>query len=274
MKEKNHLGIKETPDQRTVRDCTASMVLFQNAPDMVRKAAEGLLDSECSIQLTVVDNSPTADLRSAFDGLPVSYHFAGKNLGFGRAHNWAIFHAEPSRYHLALNPDIVIPPGTIRSLITFMDNHPDAGMVCPRILNEDGTDQYLNKRYPSVMDFFIRRFVPRRFRHWFRERLDRYEMRDVGYDHVCDVEAMTGAFMLCRTDVLKAAAGFDPRYFMYLEDFDLSRTFQCRGWRTVYCPEASVTHYWTRDSHRNVKMTWRFIVSMCRYFSKWGWKWR
>ena len=147
-------------------------------------------------------------------------------------------------------------------------------MVCPRILNEDGTDQYLNKRYPSVTDFFIRRFVPRPFQHWFRERLDRYEMRDVGYDQMCDVEAMTGAFMLCRTDVLKAVAGFDPRYFMYLEDFDLSRTFQCQGWRTVYCPEASVTHYWTRDSHRNVKMTWRFIVSMCRYFGKWGWKWR
>lgn len=254
-------------------DCTASMVLYRNPPAMIRKTAVGFLDSECSVQLTVVDNSPTTDLHSAFDGLPVSYHFSGENVGYGKAHNWAIFHAEPSRYHLVLNPDIVIPPGTIRSLSTFMDGHPDVGMVCPRILNENGTDQYLNKRYPSVMDFFIRRFVPNLFQSLFRRRLDRYEMRDVGYDKICDVEVMSGAFMLCRTPVLKAVGGFDPRYFLYLEDFDLSRKFQRNGFRTVYCPDAAVIHYWRRDSHKNVQMTWMFMVSMYRYFSKWGWKW-
>jgi GT2 family glycosyltransferase len=256
-----------------LRDCTASMVIYKNPPEAIRKTAVGFLDTECSVQLTIVDNSPTSDLRSLFEGLPVSYHFYGENVGYGRAHNWAISHAEPSKYHLVLNPDIIIPSGTIRSLIQFMENHPDVGMVCPRILNEDGSDQYLNKRYPSVMDFFIRRFVPHIFDPLFKRRLDYYEMRDVGYDKMCDVEVMTGAFMLCRTNVLKALAGFDPRYFLYLEDFDLSRKFQQNGFRTVYCPNAAVIHYWTRDSHKNIRMTLIFIASMYRYFSKWGWKW-
>lgn len=254
-------------------DCTASMVIYNNLPQMVRKTAASFLDADCSVQLTVVDNSPTDALRSALDGLPVTYHFYGENVGYGRAHNWAIFNAEPSKYHLVLNPDILIPRGTLRSLITFMEERPDAGMVCPRILNDDGSDQYLNKRYPGVTDFFVRRFMPRLFDPLFRRRLDRYEMRDVGYDSPCDVEVMTGAFMLCRTGVLKAVAGFDPRYFLYLEDFDLSRKFQQEGFRTVYCPEASVIHYWTRGAHKNIRMTMVFIVSMCRYFNKWGWKW-
>ena len=254
-------------------DCTASMVIYKNHPEVIRNTAISFLDTDFSVHLMIVDNSPTTDLRFAFDGLPVSYHSYGKNIGYGRAHNLTIFQAIPSKYHLVLNPDILLPPGTIRSLITFMENNPDVGMVCPRILNEDGSDQYLNKCYPSVMDFFIRRFMPHLFDPLFRRRLDHYEMRDVGYDETCDVEVMTGAFMLCRTDVLKAVAGFDPRYFLYLEDFDLSRKFQQNGFRTVYCPEAAVIHYWTRESHKNIRMTMIFIVSMCRYFNKWGWKW-
>jgi hypothetical protein len=256
------------------------MVIYNNSPEVIRKTAASFLDTEseascssCSVHLTIVDNSPTADLRSSFDGLPVAYHFYGKNVGYGTAHNWAIFQEKQSKYHLVLNPDILILPGTVRSMITFMENNPDVGMLCPRILNEDGSDQYLNKRYPSVVDFFIRRFVPHVFYPLFRRRLDHYEMRDVGYDGICDVEAMTGAFVLCRTSVLKKVAGFDPGYFLYLEDFDLSRKFQQYGSRTVYFPHATVIHYWTRQSHKSIWMTMVFIVSMCRYFNKWGWKW-
>ena len=254
-------------------DCTASMVIYKNPPEIIRNAAVSFLNTERSVQLTIVDNSPTSDLHSAFDGLPISYHFYGENVGYGRAHNWAIFYAKPSKYHLVLNPDIIIPSGTISSLIEFMENNPDVGMVCPRILNEDGSDQYLNKRYPGVMDLFVRRFVPHIFGPLLKRRLDYYEMRDVGYDEICDVEVMTGAFMLCRTNVLKTLAGFDPRYFLYFEDFDLSRKFQQNKFRTVYCPKATVIHYWARESHKNIRMTMIFIASMYRYFSKWGWKW-
>ena len=70
----------------------------------------------------------------------------------------------------------------------------------------------------------------------FAERLDRYEIDGKGYDSMYDVEAMTGAFVFCRMDVLKKAGGFDPHYFMYFEDFDLSRKFQTLGYRTVYYP--------------------------------------
>ncbi len=256
-----------------LRDCTASMVIYKNPPSMVRNAAESFLNTDCSVALTVVDNSPTDALRVAFDGLTLNYHFRGENAGYGRAHNRAIFSAEPSKCHLVINPDVLIPRGTVRTLLRFMEGHPDVGMVCPRILNADGTDQYLNKRYPNVLDLFLRRFVPDALHPPMKHRLDRYEMRDVGYDQACDVEVMSGAFMLCRTRVLKEVCGFDPRYFLYFEDFDLSRKFRQAGFRTVYCPEVSVTHYWSRGAHKSMRMTLIFMISMHRYFSKWGWKW-
>jgi hypothetical protein len=261
-------------NQYILYDCTASMVIYKNPPEVVRRTAESFFNTECSVQLTIVDNSPTTDLRSAFDGLPVSYHFFGKNVGYGKAHNWAISNAKNSKYHLVLNPDILIMPGCVSTLIAFMEKNPDIGIVCPRILNEDGSDQYLNKRYPSLMNFFIRRFMPKIFNPYFKKRLDHYEMRDVGYDKICDVEAMTGAFMLCRMNALKSLSGFDPRYFLYLEDFDLTRKFQQIGLRTVYYPQASVIHYWSRASHKSIRMTLIFIISMFQYFNKWGWKWK
>jgi GT2 family glycosyltransferase len=97
-------------------------------------------------------------------------------------------------------------------------------------------------------------------------------MKDKGYDSMYDVESMTGAFMFCRMDILRKLGGFDPRYFMYFEDFDLSRKFQLLGYRTVYYPRATVTHLWERAAHKKLRITFVFIVNMFRYFNKWGWK--
>ena len=252
-------------------DCTASMVIYNNPPEMIRNAVATFLDTDCSKHLTIVDTSPTPDLRSAFDGLPVSYHLYGENVGYGKAHNWAIFHSEPSKYHLILNPDIIISPGAISALIKFMDTNPDIGLVCPKILNEDGSIQYLNKRYPTVFDLFLRRFLPSPLKLFFQKRLDYYEMKDVGYDSAYDVPFLTGCFMFCRKSVLKEIGGFDPEYFLYFEDVDLCRRIQ-RIHRTVYNPSVSVIHYWKREAHKNWLFTYYFICSAFRYFNRWGYK--
>jgi GT2 family glycosyltransferase len=254
-------------------DCTASIVVYKNPPEMLRTAAESFLSCSLETQLFIVDNSPQQGLKNTFNGLPVEYCFYGKNIGYGKAHNYAIDNGIESRYHLIMNPDIVIMKGTIEGMASFMDENPDVGIVCPRVLNTDGTDQYLNKRYLNVTDLFVRRFVPRFFQPLLKRRMDRYEMRDVGYDKICDVECIPGAFMLCRTNVLKTVGGFDPRYFMYFEDGDLCIKFQKNGYRTVYYPDAKVIHGYERASHKNLKMTFIFVANMYRYFNKWGWKW-
>lgn len=253
--------------------CSASMVIFNNPPEMIRDAAISFMDTDCIVQLTIVDNSPDASLRSAFEDLSVEYHFYGENAGYGRGHNWAIKQGTESRYHLILNPDIIVTPGTILHLIQFMDNNPDIAMVCPKVLNDDGSVQPLNKRYPTVFDLFARRFLPKKLHCLLEKRLAWYETRDIGYETIHDVEFMTGCFMFCRADALKAVGGFDDRYFMYFEDADLSRKLQQADYRTVYNPGATVTHLWERASHKSLKMTWVFIVNMFRYFEKWGWKW-
>jgi len=239
---------------------------------MIRGAIESFLSCSLDVELHVVDNSQTQELKFSLIDLPVKYYFSGGNLGYGRGHNKAIRECSDSKYHVVLNPDLIIAPTTISALVTFMNDNLDVGMVCPRVNNPDGTVQHLNKRYPTLMDLFIRRFVPKCVAPLFSKRFARYEMLDKGYDSIYDVESMSGAFMFCRTDVLQKIGGFDPRYFLYFEDFDLSREFQMLGYRTVYYPYATVTHLWERAAHKKLRMTYVFIVNMLRYFNKWGWK--
>lgn len=253
-------------------DCTASIVIYNNPSRMIRNAIESLLSCSLDIELHVIDNSPTEILRSSLLNLPIKYHFNDSNVGYGRGHNEALRQCSESKYHVIINPDITIAPSAIESLFNFMNANSDIGIVCPRVLNPDGTLQYLNKLYPTIFDLFARRFLPKFLSQPFQERLDNYEMKNVGYDDITDVEFTTGCFMFCRTNVLKQIGGFDPRYFLHLEDCDLGRMVQKAGYRTVYYPGATVIHEWGREPHKNYRMLLIMIASMFKYFNKWGWK--
>jgi hypothetical protein len=224
-------------------------------------------------EVLLVDNVSTDSTAAFIEGCYPNISLCRKTVreGYGANHNLNMERAR-GEYIVVMNPDMVVEPDALWKMLCYMDLSRDIGILCPKILNPDGTIQHLNKRYATVLDLFLRRFLPRTLRPLFQGRLDRYEMLDVGYDHVVDVESVTGAFMFCRAAVLRAVSGFDPRYFMYCEDFDLCRKVQ-RTNRTVYFPDARVVHYWERSAHKSWYWTWVFIVSAWRYFDKWGYKW-
>ncbi|MDQ5984374.1 MAG: hypothetical protein CSYNP_00069 [Syntrophus sp. SKADARSKE-3] len=254
-------------------DCVVSVVLYRNPSWMIENILTGVLDTSLNIKLYIIDNSPEPLSMSNLERENVFYHHIGHNLGYGKGHNWCICRSEPSKYSLILNPDVIIPKGVIEALSDYLDRHPDVGMVCPWVLNKDQSLQHLNKRPPNVLDLFLRRFsLDGTAFPFLKKRLDRYEMRDVGYEDIYEVPFMTGAFMFCRTEVLKKVGGFDPRFFLYFEDADLSRRFQREGYKTVYYPYVHITHLWQRESQKNWKMSLVFILSGMKYFRKWGWK--
>jgi hypothetical protein len=115
--------------------------------------------------------------------------------------------------------------------------------------------------------------MPTGLRPYFKRRLESYEMRDVGYEHSCDVPFVSGAFMFCRTQVLREVGGFDERFFLYFEDADLSRQVQNHGYRTVFFPEVSVIHEWKRIAYKNLHGAMIFLQAAYLYFRKWGFKW-
>jgi len=193
-----------------------------------------------------------------------------KNLGFSTAHNIAI-KVGKGKYHLVLNPDVILTENSIEKLVNFMEENPDVGLVSPKIIFPDGTTQYLCKRLPCLFDLGVRRFTPGFIQNLFKNRIDYFEMKDTGYNKIMDVLYLSGSFMFFRKSVLDKVGGFDEDYFMYFEDADITRKVAEIS-RTVFYPHTSVIHLWQRDSHKDIKLFFISLVSTAKYFNKWGWR--
>lgn len=253
----------------------ASIVTYNSPMRDVVLAAKTYLACNMPVHLTIVDNNSSEGyLESLQEQLSARFIRSDINKGFGYGHNIGLKNSPPCDYYLVLNPDIEIPSNTLEKLAEFMDANPNVGLVSPKILNEDGSIQHLNKRLPTLFDLFARRFFPSSLQNltFIKERMDSYIMLDKGYDEIHEVPYITGCFMLFRKSILDKIGGFDEGFFMYLEEADMTRRVNLIGAKSTYYPYASVTHRWARGSHRSLRLTWINIKSAFYYFNKWGWK--
>ncbi|MEK6423146.1 MAG: glycosyltransferase family 2 protein [Burkholderia gladioli] len=230
-----------------------------------------------AIELCLVDNGGLGECAAMLgaleaDGVETRLLAGHGNVGYGRGHNLAIESAS-SRFHLVLNPDIDLDADALAIALDFFAAHPDVGLISPRIGDADGNRQYLCRRFPTVLDLFVRGFLPRSLRGLFERRLARYEMRDQINDRdvVWEPAIVSGCFMLFRTGVLRQLGGFDPRYFLYFEDYDLSlRTHDVA--RVAYVPAARVLHFGGGAGRKG----WAHIRMFCRsafqFFNRFGWR--
>ncbi|CCH94293.1 Genome sequencing data, contig C317 [Microcystis aeruginosa PCC 9432] len=256
---------------------TASLVLYKNDPEIVTQAIKSLFSTPIEINLSVVDNSPTDELKKIFDDFQeydIDYYFNnGNNVGFSKAQNLAIARSKNYDYHLVMNPDIYFDSKTIIELIDYLGHNLDIGLIQPKILYPNGEIQYLCKRNPTFLALFMRRFIPKQLasQSMFKKYMDWYEMRETGYDKIMDVSYLSGCFMLFRRQYLEEIGYFDENIFMYLEDADITLRM-AEKYRSVFYPNTYIYHYWARGSQKSLKLTWVTIQSAFYYFSKYGWK--
>jgi GT2 family glycosyltransferase len=247
---------------------SVSIVLYKTPMSAIAPLLADL-QSAGAAKIFVIDNSPSGFDTSAeeYQSGVVERFCTGHNLGYGRAHNIAIRRSEGAYdYHLICNPDIAIPDRAISLLADFMEANPGVGLCMPKLVGTDGGIQYCCRRSPLVLDYVSQLLFP----PWGRRRRNRLEMRSWDYHKQMEVQCLSGCFMFFRSEVLQRLGGFDERFFMYFEDFDLSLRSSKMG-RNVYVPEAYVVHE-RQSAHRS---SWRlkiiFAQSALRYFSKWGW---
>jgi GT2 family glycosyltransferase len=257
-----------------MKSINVSIVLFKNDQDLVKKAIYSCVNSVLINRIYLIDNSPT-DILSCLASLDsrIEYIFNNANLGFGKAHNIALKRSieENIPYHLVLNPDVYFEKGVLEELYNFMEANKDIGLVMPKVLYPDGNIQYLCKLLPTPLDLFGRRFLnfgP--FKKIVEKRNEVYELRFTGYDKIMEVPYLSGCFMFIRTEVLKKVGLFDERFFMYLEDTDLSRRIH-RVAKTVYYPYVHVYHEYGKGSYKSLKLLYYHIKSAIKYFNKYGW---
>ena len=267
---------------------SASIVTYRPEPRLFGRALASLATAIVEARrrgtlgeaaVYVVDNSPP-EARAAIEPAMAAWPaqagtlelIAGQgNVGYGRANNLALARAR-SGFHLVMNPDVELEPAALTESLAALAEHPEVGLVAPAVYGEDGSRQYLCKRYPTLWVLFLRGFAPAALRRRHAETLDAYEMRDViGERFVPDVPLASGCFMVARTALLERVGGFDPRFFMYFEDYDLSLRLG-REARVAYVPGARIVHHGGEASRKGARHVAWFVASAWRFFARHGWR--
>lgn len=191
------------------------------------------------------------------------------NKGYGSGHNVALHKAmeEGSQYHLVVNPDVWFGAEVIPALWRLMEDDYSIAQVMPKVLFLNGTVQRLAKLLPTPLDLFCRFFVPEGL---FLRRNDLFELRHSGYDKEMNVPFLSGCFMFFRVSALKTEGIFDERFFMYMEDVDITRRLHAK-YKTVFYPSVSIYHRFSRLSYHKWHLSLVHMVSVVKYFNKWGW---
>jgi len=269
-----------------------SVVLYHSEPERLDETLTTLLlaakearnaDVVGTVTLVVVDNSVCPDyhrtVRQRLAALPLAEAAVNLQLrqmahngGYGAGHNEAL-KGYPADIHLILNPDVVLAPEALRLGLEYLRDHPQTVLVCPRGEAGDGRPAHLSKRLPTVLVLALRALPPGRLSRSFAEQLADYEMHDLqGADQPAAVPLASGCFMLVRGAALAAVGGFDARYFLYFEDFDLSLRLADQG-AVEYLPAMIVRHYGGGSSAKGWRHRWWFLRSGMRFFGDYGWRW-
>lgn len=251
-------------------DVAVSVVAYRHSPDEIAGLLHCLSRTRLSIQITLVDNSKTPDLRAAAEAAGAIYLHVPQNVGFGAGHNLAMRETlHRAKYQAVINPDISFTSDVLQELYDFMEEHPDVGQVMPAVHNRDGTEQRLAKRLPTPFDLFLRRFLGPLGKKLFSRQWHRYETRDLDLSVPYEIPCLSGCFMLIRSSVLQKVGLFDERFFLYMEDFDLCRRIGSES-KTVFNPDVLVTHGYQQGSYKKVGPLLRHLWSAILYFQKWG----
>lgn len=249
-------------------DIVGSIVLFNTPQAELERSIDQFLAIPLHLHLCVIDNSPRP-LSWDCSSERVSYHYPGRNLGYGTAHNLALRAASGrARYSLVMNTDVSYEPDAVLQLYRFLESNPRAGLAAPKLLYPDGSLQHVCRLLPTPANFFLRRFLSKS--RWAEAANAQYELRFWDHASYANLPYFQGSFLMLRTALANRLGGFDERFFMYGEDIDLCRRIYevAEG---VYVPEARVIHEYRRYSNNSWRGTWIGIQNNARYFNKWGW---
>ncbi|MFH1568413.1 MAG: glycosyltransferase family 2 protein [Gemmatimonadota bacterium] len=227
------------PDVTVVIPSYNTRDLMEQALRTVQEAGAGL-----AVEVFVVDNasrdgSPEM-VRARFPETRLICN--DRNLGFAAANNQA-FRQARGRYVLLLNSDTIVRPDTLRTLVGFLDQHPEAGAAGCKILNPDGSLQLESRRgFPTPAAALYKLSGLSRLFPGSR-RFGQYNLTYLDPEEVAEVDALSGSCMMVRREVLQQVGQLDEAYFMYGEDLDWCYRMRQAGWRIYYVPHTEIIHF-------------------------------
>jgi GT2 family glycosyltransferase len=215
-------------------------------------------------EVIVVDNgSIDGSLVAARERFPETMFIENQiNLGFAEANNQALSLLK-GKYILLLNPDTRMKEGNIESLLSFMDSHPEAGIVGAQLLNADGSKQNSIANFPSLATELLNKSLLR----WLFPKTFPGKERD--YSEPIEVDSVIGACMMVRREAVDQIGLLDEDYFLFLEETDWCYRMKKAGWKIYHVPQAEVYHFQGKSAEKMKKRAKvEFFRSRYHFFKK------
>lgn len=225
---------------------------------------ERALESVRGRPTVVVDNG-SSDGTQAFvrERFPEVRLLEEPNRGMGGGNN-AGMRVAPGRYFLLMNSDAWAVGDAVEQLVAFADEHPEAAVVGPRLLNPDGTLQRSVRGFPTLWRLateylFLRKLAPR------SRLLNALYAGGFAHDEAREADWLSGPCLLVRREAADAVGLFDEEFFMFSEETDWCYRFRAAGWRVWFFPGAEVVHvsgasHGGRMYHENLRGHLRFFA--------------
>ena len=233
------------------------------------------------MQVTVVDSGSPDGTPDMVEGeFPEVRLLRRGNVGFSAANNLVLRETEAEAV-LLLNPDTEVYTGTLDAALARLRSEERIGMVGVKLVTESGELDHACKRsFPTPLSALAHFTGLGRDRVWLsfgsdsgkklNHTLSQYRATHLGDDEPGEVDAVNGAFMLCRIEAVRAVGLLDEGYWLYMEDLDWCRRFWDAGWKVFYEPAGVALHVkgGSSPSRRAPKQEIAFHRGMGRFYRR------
>ncbi len=220
------------------------IVVSHGAEGLLRRCLRSLEQhpAKGEIRVTVVDSgSPDGTPDMVEREFPAVRLIRRDNIGFSAANNLALQESE-ARAVLLLNPDTEVYAGTLDAGLERLWSEDRIGMVGVKLVTESGALDHACKRsFPTPLSA-LAHFTGIGRADGASGALSQYRATDLGDDEPGEVDAVNGAFMLCRAEAVREVGLLDEGYWLYMEDLDWCHRFWDAGWRVFYEPAGTALH--------------------------------
>ncbi len=225
-------------------DLTVAIVSW-NVKGLLEKCLKSVFDltKGISYEVFVSDNGSTDGsiemVRKQFPQVKLIEN--GANIGFTKANNKIIKQAS-GRYVILLNSDAFVTEGALAELVKFMDGHPKAGAVGPKLQYPDGSPQPSCRGFPTMeTEFYKMLFLDQLFPK--SPLFGKYMMSYWGHNDEREVDQIMGAAMFVRRQAIDQAGMLDENIVFWFDEVDWCKRIKDAGWKIYFTPKVLIYHY-------------------------------
>lgn len=239
---------------------------FKNCLDLCNKI-------DAPTKIFVYDNSPSPKLKKIADEYQISsYTHDSSNIGFGAAHNKNFIFSKKEKCNalLILNCDAMEFSKIVPNMMKILNKNINVGGLVPFIIDNHNkvTD---NVRFVMNIKIFITRMI--KFLLTGKRvipEIQKIYNEKFNTNQLIKIPCAAGCFLLVRSNIFEKVKGFDENFFLYCEDIDLTRRIAGSEQNLFLDLSSKIKHHGRRSSHINKKLFFVHVISLLKYFKKWG----